>query len=370
MPILQQPAAAKIARLKKALVVASLFLAVAGSIMLSTQGYRYFRFGGRSLAWEMKTSEEGYGQVYFDTGRSYEENNSHCFSLRPTRRFERYRVPVPATEVIATRFDPLNKKGLFEIRSIAIETPDHRTVWGKARLVQCIVPMQQIEPEDATSTFVGRSTGDDPNFYLAGLAIVENPHALARTLGSIAALIGLTVLTNALFFLIVVPLLQAGYHHKLKEKLAPGLEKIQALGESRYVRYAGLALLLVLWGRVVASIYWDTGLFAWLGTDFALYYAQSQALWAGDPGAIYRPEVFDGAFQELLGRYSFNHERIDPTHVPYLPLFPWLFTPFAAVSPSVGFFLWEGMNLLALAYLARRLGRRRRSSPPSRLSIA
>ena len=138
-------------------------------------------------------------------------------------------------------------------------------------------------------------------------------------------------------------------------ELSGPIDGLKRLWDLRWVRYAGLSFFLILWGRVVWSIYSDTGLFRWIGTDFALYFAQSTVLWSGEPGAIYRPEVFNEIFQRLITLYSPDRSAVHPTHVPYLPLFAWLFTPFTLSSPLVGFALWESLQLLAVIWLAWRV---------------
>ena len=138
--------------------------------------------------------------------------------------------------------------------------------------------------------------------------------------------------------------------------LSGPIDVLQRLWDLRWVRYAGLSLFLILWGRVVWSIYSATGLFRWIGTDFALdSSAQSTVLWSGEPGAIYRPEVFNEIFQRLITLYSPDRSMVHPTHVPYLPLFAWLFTPFTLSSPLVGFALWESIQLIAVIWLAWRV---------------
>ena len=115
--------------------------------------------------------------------------------------------------------------------------------------------------------------------------------------------------------------------------------------------------LALLWVHAIRTIYIDSGLFWWVGTDFGQYYGQAMALWSGDSGNIYRPESYSHLYQDLLSRYIVNQEPVPPTSVPYPPIFAWLFTPFTIPSPPVGFLLWECLNALAAVYLAWRATR-------------
>ena len=121
-----------------------------------------------------------------------------------------------------------------------------------------------------------------------------------------------------------------------------------------WLAYAGFVALTILWVHTVQGIYNDSGLFWWVGTDFAQYYAQSLALWSGDPSNIYRPESYTSLYQELLSRYIVNQKPVPPTSVPYPPIFAWLFSPFTIPSPPMGFALWEALNIVGTLYLAWR----------------
>jgi hypothetical protein len=116
---------------------------------------------------------------------------------------------------------------------------------------------------------------------------------------------------------------------------------MQWLERRSWLAYGGFAALTVLWVQTVGGIYSDSGLFWWVGTDFAQYYAQSMALWSGDPSNIYRPQSYNTLYQELLRTYIVNQQPVPPTSVPYPPIFAWLFSPFTIPSPPIGFALWE-----------------------------
>jgi hypothetical protein len=115
--------------------------------------------------------------------------------------------------------------------------------------------------------------------------------------------------------------------------------------------------LTTLWILAIRTIYLDSGLFWWLGTDFGQYFVQTQALWSEEPTNIYHPESYSEAYRNLLHQYIINrnpNHSIRPTSVPYPPIFPFLFTPFIKPQPVIGFLLWEGFNLIGALYLAWR----------------
>lgn len=132
--------------------------------------------------------------------------------------------------------------------------------------------------------------------------------------------------------------------------------------------YALGFLLIPLWVYTFHAIYSDSGLFWWLGTDYAQYYSHSQALWSDDPGNIYRPESYSANYQQLQSDFIKNRQPTEPTSVPYPPIFAWLFTPFTLPGPLVGFLLWEGINVLGALYLAFRAAQL--FSPSARVLVA
>jgi hypothetical protein len=125
--------------------------------------------------------------------------------------------------------------------------------------------------------------------------------------------------------------------------------------------WAGLLaamLLAALWARALWQTYRAWGLFQHgLGDDFANYYAQSRVLWSGDPGAIYRLDALQGVVSQLAPYATSASEPPSASAVPYPPLFAWLFTPFTAPAPPLGFALWTALNLGGLGYLAWRITR-------------
>lgn len=362
---------------EKSIIIVCVLLILLNAVVIYTNCYHYYKFGGRSITIEMKTPVEGYGKIYFRTGLDYQEHESHRFEIKPTSGFMKYRIPLPESTIKSIRFDPLDKEGPFEINSIAIETMNDTYSWEGEKLAHRIVPLQQINIVSSSPNFIGFSKGDDPNFHVEGATIPTNRLARSRLLISTGISAAGVAFMGIIVFSLINALTRLDSIDQDKNKIVSYLTKsiyyrsksaIIALRESHrsikvwkqyrdlgWVGYAGLTVSVILWGGVVWNMYLETGLFRWIGTDFAHYYVQSITLWSGDPSAIYKPELYDITFQKLLNRYSPYQLITYSSHIPYIPLFPWLFTPFTISSPLIGFILWEIINLLAVVYLAWRV---------------
>jgi hypothetical protein len=361
----------------KSLIIICVLLILLNAIILYTKGSNYYKYCSRSMIVEMKTYADGHSSVYFDTGSSYSESECYTFETQSTSDFRKYRIPLPVAPIRAIRFDPLNAEGIFEVKSVAVETIDGQWSWADEKLAQQIVPLQQINTVSTSPYFKGLSTGEDPNFHVEGLTIPANRFFLSPLLLLfIKSTAGIALMGSIVFFMINA-LTHSDLSGRIKIKIVSYLTKsiccsgtvaITAFRESygsiqiwkrhgdlKWAGYAGLGMLVILLGREVWNIYLETGLFRWIGTDFAHYYVQSIALWSGDPSAIYKPEVYDVTFQKLLKLHSPNHLTTYVSHIPYPPLFAWLFTPFTIASPFIGFVLWGMVNLIALIHLAWRV---------------
>jgi hypothetical protein len=205
--------------LKISITFTTALIALFCVIPLCINGYEYFHYSGRQLTIEMKTPVPGYGQVYFNTGLNYNENESHLFEIRPTSGFENYRIPLPESTITSIRFDPLDKNGPFEIRSLTIETRDEKIVWDGNKLAEQINPLQQITVKSTKTLFSGLSTGEDPNYYVKGFVIPDN-----RTIPSLTRLFIIIVLCMAgialmgvIFFLMGDSLIRSGHPEPRKK---------------------------------------------------------------------------------------------------------------------------------------------------------
>lgn len=199
------------------------------AVLLGTNGYRYFHYSGRYVTIEMKTPIEGYGQVFFDTGLGYKEDESYRFAIRPTSGFEEYRIPLPESNVKSVRFDPLDKRGPFEIRSLTIETRDENIVWKGDHLAEQIMPLQQIAIKNIKSIFTGLSTGEDPIFHIRGLVIPDNRNTLQRLLIIIAVFMVGIALMGFIVFLITDALIRSDHlYPRKKSSISLFLQNIAA----------------------------------------------------------------------------------------------------------------------------------------------
>ena len=183
-----------------AVVVTTLLMAAICVVLLCSNGYRYFHYSGRYVTIEMKTPVAGYGHLYFDVGHNYREDDSYRFEIRPTSRFEKYRIPLPESAIQSVRFDPIDNAGPFEIKSLTIETRDDKIIWDGDKLAEQIVPLQQIAAVKTKAIFAGVSTGEDPNFHVSGLTIPMNRRTFSRVLVLIVAFMTGTALTGAFSF--------------------------------------------------------------------------------------------------------------------------------------------------------------------------
>ena len=234
--------------LKIYIIFSTVLIAVFCVIPLCINGYEYFHYSGRQLTIEMKTPIPGYGQVYFNTGLNYNENESHRFEIRPTSSFEKYSILLPESTITSIRFDPLDKNGPFEIRSLTIDTRDEKIVWDGDKLAEQINPLQQITVKSTKTLLKGFSTGEDPNFYVKGFVIPDN-----RTIPSLTRLFIIIVLFTAgialmgvILFLMIDSLIRSGH-----------LEPRKKTSLIRILQH------IVLYGLVLAII----GLYLWTATS-------------------------------------------------------------------------------------------------------
>jgi hypothetical protein len=189
------------------------------AVFLYVNGYPYIHYSGRQVTIEMKTPVPGYGQVYFNTGLNYNENESHRFEIRPTSGFEKYSIPLPESTITSIRFDPLDKEGPFEVKSLTIETRDEKIVWEGDKLTEQIIPLQHIEVKSTKILLIGFSTGEDPNFYVRDFAIPDN-----RMIPSLIRLFIIIVLFTAgiafmgvILFLMIDSLIRSGHPEPRKK---------------------------------------------------------------------------------------------------------------------------------------------------------
>lgn len=117
-------------------------LIVAGGI-----GYHdYHNFNQAYLVVEMKTSVAGVGQVFWDTGHGYNEQDSYALNVSGGE-FRKYTFPMSGKEIKSIRFDPVNVSSVVQLREVAVENRQgdvvQRIPLGDFKPVQQIVKMEK-----------------------------------------------------------------------------------------------------------------------------------------------------------------------------------------------------------------------------------
>jgi hypothetical protein len=85
---------------------------------------------------DIKSSKPETAQVYYDDGTGFSEANSAKAKLKGNGDFERIEFAIPAGNLKAIRFDPLEKSGSVELRSVNLKSGDK----------QSSIPLDQIMP--------------------------------------------------------------------------------------------------------------------------------------------------------------------------------------------------------------------------------
>lgn len=119
--------------------------------------------------------------------------------------------------------------------------------------------------------------------------------------------------------------------------------------------YLALLVLLGIWLHRVYVIAHDTGLFRVLGIDWALYAAQTRLLRTGQSAVMFDLGWIDATLQSFAVYSANPAEPLAAGPVVYPPIFAWLNVPLTVPPPPAGFALWTVINLLGLAWLARRV---------------
>jgi hypothetical protein len=106
-------------------LIASLYLAI--HVRLHAQSF---------LLLDIKTSMPETAQIFYDDGSGFSEANSAKARLKGNGVFEQIEFAIPAENLNALRFDPLEKSGSLEVRSVNIKSGDQ----------QSQIPLDQITP--------------------------------------------------------------------------------------------------------------------------------------------------------------------------------------------------------------------------------
>jgi hypothetical protein len=109
------------------------------------------------------------------------------------------------------------------------------------------------------------------------------------------------------------------------------------------------------------------GLFRWIGIDFGFYLAQAGVFAHGDLAGLYSIQAAT-PYREGLAAYTTQPGLATPPGpVPYPPLFAWLISPLAGLSPPLAFAVWTLVNASFALVLAWRVAS---LFPPERRLLA
>jgi Glycosyltransferase family 87 len=118
-----------------------------------------------------------------------------------------------------------------------------------------------------------------------------------------------------------------------------------------------LVVLIGLWVARFADVFATGGLFAGLGLDFGLYWAQARVLLDDSrPGAIYDTSALAQAMTALVPYARWGGGGLVASPVAYPPLFAWMLTPLARLEPPLALAVWTTVNAAGAVWLAWRVG--------------
>lgn len=89
-----------------------------------------------TLSLEIKSSKPDTAQIYYDDGTGFSEANSAKAKLKGNGDFEQIEFTIPVGKLKALRFDPLEKSGSVELRSVKLPSGDK----------QFPIPLDQVTP--------------------------------------------------------------------------------------------------------------------------------------------------------------------------------------------------------------------------------
>lgn len=114
----------------------------------------------------MKTPYNDSGQVFFNSGKGFNETESVRFDQIASEEFQTYRVKLPGKQIYSLRIDPLIGEGEFAVRSIRIKNRVTEVVIKQGQLYSIIESLNQVDIYYQDEIIQGISTGGDPHFIL------------------------------------------------------------------------------------------------------------------------------------------------------------------------------------------------------------
>lgn len=158
-------------------------------IMLSMVYLISFQYVPAVLTIEMKTAEDDQGQLFYDRGLGFRENDTIFFSVAGSDEFEKYQLKLPGAGISSVRIDPLSRRGAFYIRSIAVEAMGATIHLEKEELREAIKPLNQVALYYHDDIIRGSSMGIDPFFEFTGIQNFNRHPAYMRILILLALLL-------------------------------------------------------------------------------------------------------------------------------------------------------------------------------------
>lgn len=162
----------------------SLLYLLAFAVLVSVFSLSYFHSGNELpytptlLTMEIRTPKDETGQLYFDTGEGFIEEESVYFNLKGSHDYQTVRIIIPGRDISTIRIDPMMREGNFEIKSLKFWNPVFNFHLTDKVLAWAIVPLNQLEVKTTIvygygTIATGVSTGEDPFFIVRGFELLN-----------------------------------------------------------------------------------------------------------------------------------------------------------------------------------------------------
>lgn len=142
-------------------------LAICSLLIAGIIGYKdYFVSNQFYFVIDIEASATGISQIFFDTGRGYNEQDSNSLQLQ-RGTFQKYSFPLPALAIKSIRFDPTRSPALISIKNARIENAQGQVL--KNFPVQSFMPLNQISSMEISENALAiQTTDNDP------ITVIEN----------------------------------------------------------------------------------------------------------------------------------------------------------------------------------------------------
>ncbi len=119
----------------------------------------------------MKSSQDTKGQIFYDSGKGYNEQESVWFSVVGSADYETYKIKIPRSAIQSIRLDPMQQEGHFVIKSISFNNYYTNLSLQNELLQTKILPVYQVELSYENGLLRGFSTGIDPHVKISSVEI-------------------------------------------------------------------------------------------------------------------------------------------------------------------------------------------------------